>query len=476
MAKLSDFLIDPDVKVDPSKEKAFTEYIKREGLEHEIITKEHYNDFLKRFVDVRGTITKDKPEANIEIVKSFKEPNRKRTIEDWIKYYNSKFEKLRSLLFATRPELGEAISIVNLKNKKDGEKVVLIGMIYDINTLFGRKRIILEDPTGVVTCYLKAEGEFLDELVPDEVIGVIGTKYRNGVTVNKVIFPDIPEKPLKKAKDDVYACYTSDIHVGSKMFLEDRFLKFIRWLRGEDGELASRKIAKKVKYLFIMGDNVDGVGVFPNQKKFLNIMSVEEQYKKLTEYLKMIPKDIQIIMIPGDHDATRLAEPQPPIPEEFAGDLYSLDNLTLVSNPSMIVMHKTDDFEGYLNLIYHGNSVIPYIHDIPSLREKGMEKADWALHFLLRKRHIAPSHSQSRIAPTPDDYLFIDKVPDIFAIGHVHFCDVSKYKQTITLTSSCWQNKTDRQEKLGLNPHPAVVPTFSLKDNRVIKVRFDNGL
>ena len=37
---------------------------------------------------------------------------------------------------------------------------------------------------------------------------------------------------------------------------------------------------KKIKYLFVVGDNVDGVGIYPNQDKELVCQTIEEQLKK----------------------------------------------------------------------------------------------------------------------------------------------------------------------------------------------------
>ena len=65
----------------------------------------------------------------------------------------------------------------------------------------------------------------------------------------------------------------------------------------------------------VVGDNVDGVGVYPKQEKELEIKDIKEQYRKLAEFLGGIRNSITIIMCPGGlHDAVRLIEPQPKIP------------------------------------------------------------------------------------------------------------------------------------------------------------------
>ena len=47
-----------------------------------------------------------------------------------------------------------------------------------------------------------------------------------------------------------------------------------------------------IKYLFIVGDIVSGVGVHPNQLKDLKIEDIEEQYQNIAELLGKIRKDI----------------------------------------------------------------------------------------------------------------------------------------------------------------------------------------
>ena len=89
-------------------------------------------------------------------------------------------------------------------------------------------------------------------------------------------------------------------------------------------------------YIIIAGDIVDGVGIYPDQKNELKIIKIEEQYNYLAELLKKIPNHIKIFIIPGDHDATRSALPQPAIPKQYAKSLYELTNVTMLGNRSLI--------------------------------------------------------------------------------------------------------------------------------------------
>ena len=90
-------------------------------------------------------------------------------------------------------------------------------------------------------------------------------------------------------------------------FLEDNLKKFIKWIKGETGSDTQKEIAKKVKYVFIIGDLVDGCGIYPGQEDELIINDIYEQYEECAKYLKEIPQNIQIIACPGNHDAMRIA-------------------------------------------------------------------------------------------------------------------------------------------------------------------------
>ena len=75
------------------------------------------------------------------------------------------------------------------------------------------------------------------------------------------------EKEYKKAKDDVCVAFVSDLHVGSKMFAKEEFERFIDWLNLLHGTDEQKALARKVKYLVISGDLIDGVGIYPGQEK-----------------------------------------------------------------------------------------------------------------------------------------------------------------------------------------------------------------
>ena len=248
--------------------------------------------------------------------------------------------------------------------------------------------------------------------------------------------------------------------------MEEGFLRFIDWINGDVGNDIQKQEALKVKYLFITGDSIDGVGVYPGQESQLVIKDVNEQYDKLFELLLKIRPDVNIILCPGNHDAVRLAEPQPIIGEHYGRSLRSISNLSLVTNPSLVEIGKNTKFKV---LMYHGASMHGVINSIEALRlGKGHDSPTDVVKYLLRKRHLAPTHSLVTYIPLEkEDALLIKEIPDIVATGDLHKSQIDDYNGITLIASSCWQAKTSFQEKVGNNPDPCKVPILNLKSREV---------
>jgi DNA polymerase II small subunit len=72
-------------------------------------------------------------------------------------------------------------------------------------------------------------------LLEDQVAGFYGRFYEDIFLLNDFIFPDIPITQKKLVIDDpVSVCFTSDLHIGSKEFLEDAFKRLINFLNGHE--------------------------------------------------------------------------------------------------------------------------------------------------------------------------------------------------------------------------------------------------
>ena len=415
--------------------------------------------------------------SSIIVLRSYKEEAKKRSVEDFVGYFRRRFESLGNILII-RQELKEVISLSRLNGRRDGENVYLIGMITNKRITKNENILInIEDFTGTVNLIINKKKTSLfnegKDLCEDEVIGVIGVKNGGVIYVDNLIFPDVPiTQGIRKYDEEAYCAFISDIHIGSKVFYIKEFENFISWINGGYGNDEQRSVASKLKYLFIGGDLVDGVGIYQGQEKDLEIKDIYKQYDYFTDFIKKIPRHIKIIICPGNHDALRLTEPQPPIGKEYCEELYKLDNVYMVSNPALINIHSNTDFSGFDVLLYHGASFNYYADNVESIRlNGGYERADLIMQYLLKRRHLAPTHISTSYIPNPNnDHLVIDKIPDFLVTGHIHRLSVSNYKNVSLINASCWIGQTDFQEKVGLVPQPCKVVAVNLqtRDTKIL--------
>lgn len=445
--------------------------------------KEKLNTILKEIKEPEASVvledgSKDVP--NVIVLESYiEDETKKKSIQDFVSYFRVRYDSLKRIL-QMRVELQNVLSINRILNKKDRESVDLIGIVSDKKvTKNGNVILRLEDLTGSITVLVNKNRvdvfNLAKDLVLDEVVGVSGMVGDKIIFANNILLPDIPmSKELKKSPDEVYMAFISDLHIGSNNFLSDEFNRFVKWINCEVGDKRQREMARGIKYLFVVGDLVDGVGIFPNQDKELVIKDIYAQYSKCAELLSKIREDIRIIICAGNHDALRLAEPQPVLDKDIAKPLWDLHNVTIVTNPCLINVHSSENFPGFDVLIYHGYSFHYYIDNVDSLRlNKTRDNPRFVLKFLLQRRHLAPTHTSTLYMPFTDkDPLIINKVPDFFVAGEMHRSDVSAYNNVTTINCSCWQAKTDFQEKTGNNPDPSKVPIVNLKTREVKILRF----
>jgi len=392
------------------------------------------------------------------------------TTDDFTKLFNDRYSSLRKILRNQRRELANAIPINRVK--KSGVKdIQIVGIVKDVRTTTNGHRLIeLEDETDIATCIaLKNNRETLqmaNEVVLDEIVGIRGQLSKNGdlIIIRSVVYPDISiQNERHKADVPVFVAFLSDIHVGSKQFMENEWQAFLRWINGEMGNSRQRDVAGKIKYMVIPGDVVDGIGIYPEQDKELSIVDVYRQYEALAEQLRLIPDHISMIMQPGNHDAVRPAEPQPTFEKEIQ-DLFSGMNMTFVGNPCYFSLH------GVEVLAYHGQSLLDYATNIQHLKYNEPVET---MKVMLRKHHLAPTYGgYTPLAPEHFDYMVIDKIPDIFVTGHVHLAQISDYRGVTLMNASSWQAQTSYQKMLNFIPDSGKLPIVDLKTGNVTMMDF----
>jgi len=421
---------------------------------------------------------KDKSNGSVVIVKSYNEDSRKRDLNDFVSYFKKRYDFLKDLLL-NRQELQDVISIKRLlsRDKTEKGKISLIGLVYEKSvTKNGNIILKVEDKTGMTSLIItKNNKELFDignDIVLDEVIGINGYSMDRVVFVNNIYFPDIPlTKELKKSKEVTYVAFISDLHVGDSLFLEEDFENFLEWINGNcEGE--EKEIVDKIEYLFIPGDTVAGIGIYPGQEEDLTIKDINKQYQKFSEYMDRIPCRIKIIICAGNHDALRISEPQPQLEKNYLNDLYKKENVFFVTNPSLVNIHSSKDFEGFDVLIYHGYSIPYFADNVESIRAAGgQDRSDLVLKFLLQRRHLAPTHTSNLYVPDPiQDHLLIDRIPDFFITGHIHRMASINYRNITALNCGCWVKQSEDQKKRGIVPDPSKAFLINLQ-TREIKIK-----
>jgi len=428
---------------------------------------------------VKEEVKKDETKyiPNVKVLSSNIIPYKKIEVRDFISHFKSRYNFLKEILME-RPDLTNLISIDKIGNSRDA---AVIGLVSSKRITKNKNLLLeIEDLTGKITALINHDKEDLfekaKEIVLDDVLAFKCSAGRDILYVNDVIFPDchIPEK--KNCLEEVYALFISDIHIGSNMFLEENFSRFLDWLNGIGCTEEQREKVRKVRYLFITGDSVDGVGIFPGQEEFLDIKNVEDQYKKLVSFLERVPKYINIIICPGQHDAVRVPEPQPPLDEEFAEPVTKLENVFLVTNPALIEIGGSNKSEGFKVLMYHGASMHGWVEEIEDLRvNNGHHNPAKIVEHLLKHRHLAPIHSLTTYVPDENnDPMIIRQVPDIITTGDLHKTDIDLYNNILIICSSCWQSITPFEEKVGNQPDPCKVPMLNLKTREIKIIDFSN--
>ncbi|QLG28264.1 DNA-directed DNA polymerase II small subunit [Halorarum halophilum] len=370
--------------------------------------------------------------------------------DEFVRVFRDRYDRLAGQLRGRvnhRP--AEAI-----QDMPGGSEAELIGLVNDIrSTASGHWLIELEDTTGTFPCLVMKDrdiADLVDELLMDECIAVQGTLADDAgiMFVDAIHFPDVPRTYRPNTADrQVEAALISDVHVGSQEFMADAWHRFADWLHTEE--------ADRVEYLLIAGDMVEGVGVYPNQDEELDVVDIYDQYERFSEYLKEVPGDMEIVMIPGNHDAVRLAEPQPGFDEELR-DIMSAHDPRISGNPSTVSV------EGVNVLMYHGVSLDEVIAELPA-EKASYDEPHKAMFQLLKKRHVAPQYGgHTRIAPEEKDYLVMDEVPDVFHTGHVHKLGWGKYHNVLAVNSGCWQAQTAFQKSVNIDPDAGYAPILEL--------------
>jgi DNA polymerase II small subunit len=433
------------------------------GLEHERRLE------IEPSLEVTGSLKKPAALEYSEEIRVIKdvtgESTSEGTIKDFSKYFSERFHKLRHILQLQRREAMGSETIAQAKTRQGPVK--LIGIVNIARTTKQNHKIIeIEDETETISILINNTSPLINmTFINDEVICVIGKLTKSYlVYVEDIIRPDVPiTRSRAKADVPVGCLFMSDIHIGSNTFLHDTWNKFVQWLNGRCDLNGTEKLLDKLKYIVVSGDLVDGIGVYPKQELELDISDIYAQYENLANKFQDIPDHIKLIVQPGNHDAVRPAEPQPTFPGEIT-KLFN-GNILFLGNPCHFKLHNVDI------LSYHGRSMDDFVMQIP---EVTYNKPLRIMKEMLVRRHLAPIYgNKTPIAPEHDDYLVIEKIPDIFVTGHIHKTAVENYRDILLINASAWQSQTVYQKMMNFNPDPGKAVYTDLQSGAVQVLNFN---
>jgi DNA polymerase II small subunit len=427
-----------------------------------------------------AVITNTNTESNGESYKIIFDPTYKINSEDkrnFFKLFDSRYKKTLKILSirSESRQIRKIKYIKDVRNKSrfsslanENERGKLVDSVFVAGLIMLKRNrkndveLVIDDTSGSIPVVCRTR-ELINEastLVLDQMLMLeISPSKRNSndFIIKDIIFPDIPEHVSSKSGTESYVALISDLHVGSKYFMEKEFNDFLGWLSSDDD------FVRKIKFVCIAGDIVDGIGVYPNQDRELIDININSQMSYAAALLQKIPKRMHVFLIPGNHDPGRRALPQSALTN--LRDFQQLENFSIIGNPSLVELNKVK------LLLFHGQSLDDVIATVPGL---SYSKPVEAMKILLRSRHLSPIYgNRTPIAPESEDMLVIDDVPDVFHAGHVHTTQVGRYKGTLIVNSGAWQKQTKFQQTMGITPTPGICILVNLATLQSFKKDFN---
>ena len=180
---------------------------------------------LPLVVDVRDI---QKP---YKILKNVTEVRTEMTKDDFVKYYNSKYEKMKAIITGRLQK-----SFVSL-NRIDSTRIEIhaIGIVRDVREKDGKKVLELEDTTASVpVIFDSTEDAELDDVIA--VRAIAGGRVLYG---KKILYPDIPLR--QPATGSGKGCFISDLRLDEAPTAEAE--KLFAWLSKQN-----------IPYIFIAGN------------------------------------------------------------------------------------------------------------------------------------------------------------------------------------------------------------------------------
>ncbi len=448
------------------------EYIKGEEDSHPSVKTSENEGLTKKITQKMDTIQKESVIPNKEISIAidldipYKLPQEPK-INAFRQLFIDRYKQLSTILKNNLPSnefiMSHYLQETDASDKREG---VLIGMIHDTHVLHTNRFVIqLEDPvSGKPTkCVIVQESPSFPDyrnVLRDSVVGVSGVLPKNfehgEITAfwGKDIFrPSFKEHTaVLDGKQNSKVLCLADIHYGSEKFTKNLLSRLISFLNEEITNPEIPFSPREIDVIIIAGDLVEGTS--QNTENLLKD-SYEAQYSQLAEMLAKIPSRIQIITIPGEHDASQLAIPQPAIDKKIGRAMYTLSNVHNHGNPLRLTIN------GMKFLVFHGQGSEKIFQNLFKIKEKNP-----ILGFaqLLEYRHLSPEYGTfTSIAPYPKDYLVINEIPDILITAHHHMANIGIYKGVRIVSCGSLKhprsNQSEKKKKSSIGVFPIIDTT-----------------
>ncbi len=381
--------------------------------------------------------------------------NTKGTLNDIVNLFYDRYQTIAEIL---RNQAGFKASgtIKQIqKEKKKGRSYNLVGIVLDVRrTKSGGKMVTMEDLSSTMSVFVRKDDPASATIFKDEVLGISGKFGDDGrmFWVDNVVYPDILPNHQNKGGmefDPVSIAFISDLHMGSKKFLESEWDKMVAWMNTDD------ETAQNIKWLVLSGDVIDGIGIYPGHEENICIANSFDQYEMCARKLDELPDHITPILLPGNHDAVRPAEPQPMLEP---GVQQKFNSTIHVGNPARINLSGIDV------LSYHGKGIDDIV---PRVETVTYDKPQEAMKLMLQKRHLAPMWGErNALSPEEEDQMVIQSPPDIFVTGHTHAHATEWHRGIPLVVSSTFQGETDFMQMMGYKPKMGYLSVYNIQNRQ----------
>lgn len=216
------------------REKIVNEFFKRGHLLTEDAIKvleDGYEHFLGKELPL--VVEAKDLQQPFKIIKNLEAAKKEISSEDFVKFYNSKYEKMKGIILSRVPR--DFVSLNNAGANRN--EVHVLGIVKDIEDRDGKKSITLEDPTGSTPVVF--EPAELEDVELDDVIAVRAIAGGRVLYGKKVIFPDIPLRAPSTGTGK--GCFVSDFRLDEASTKDAE--RFFQWFSQQD-----------IPYLFVAGD------------------------------------------------------------------------------------------------------------------------------------------------------------------------------------------------------------------------------